>query len=86
MRKLVALVAVAFSAAALADGAATFNAKCKMCHGPEGSGSKMVEKSIAGLPAAEVKNVITQGKGKMKPVAIDNAGEVAAYVAGLKKK
>ena len=86
MRKLVVLAAVAFSTAVMADGAATFNAKCKMCHGPEGAGSKMVEKSIAGVPAADVKKVITQGKGKMKPVAIDNAGEVAAYVAGLKKK
>ncbi len=86
MRKLVvALAAVAFSTAALADGAATFNAKCKLCHGPEGAGSKMVDHSIAGTPADQVKKAITQGKGKMKPVAIDNADEVAAYVAGLKK-
>jgi mono/diheme cytochrome c family protein len=86
MRKLAALFAVAFSTVALADGAATFNSKCKMCHGPEGAGTKMVEKSIAGMPAADVKKVITEGKGKMKAVAIDNADEVAAYVAGLKKK
>ncbi len=86
MRKLVALFAVTFASAALADGAATFNAKCKMCHGPEGAGTKMVEKSIAGTPAPQVKKAITEGKGKMKPVAIDNADEVAAYVAGLKKK
>lgn len=86
MRKLAALLALAFSTVALADGAATFNAKCKMCHGAEGAGTKMVEKSIAGTPAADVKKVITEGKGKMKPVAIDNADEVAAYVAGLKKK
>ena len=86
MRKLAALLALAFSTVALADGAATFNAKCKMCHGAEGAGTKMVEKSIAGTPAADVKKVIAEGKGKMKPVAIDNADEVAAYVAGLKKK
>ena len=86
MRKLVAVFAVAFATAALADGAATYNAKCKMCHGPEGSGSKMVPTSIAGLPAAQVKKVVTEGKGKMKPVAVDNVDEVAAYVSGLKKK
>ncbi len=85
MRKLAVLLALAFSTTALADGAATFSAKCKMCHGPEGSGSKMVPKPIAGTPAADVKKAITEGKGKMKPVAIDNADEVAAYVAGLKK-
>ncbi len=86
MRTLAVLLAVSLSTVALADGAATYSAKCKMCHGPEGAGSKMVEKSIAGTPAAEVKKVIKEGKGKMKPVAIDNADEVAAYVAGLKKK
>ena len=86
MRKLVALIAVAASSTiALADGAATYNAKCKMCHGPEGAGSKMVEKSIAGMPAAQVKKAITEGKGKMKPVKIEDADAVAAYVAGLKK-
>jgi mono/diheme cytochrome c family protein len=85
MRKILALFAAAFATCALADGAATFNSKCKACHGPEGAGSKIAPTPIAGMPAAQVKKAITDGKGKMKPVAIDNADEVAAYVAGLKK-
>jgi mono/diheme cytochrome c family protein len=85
MRKLVFLLAVSISTVALADGAATYAAKCKMCHGPDGAGSKMVPAAIAGMPADTVKKAITEGKGKMKPVKIDNADEVAAYVAGLKK-
>ncbi|WP_176062717.1 c-type cytochrome [Anaeromyxobacter diazotrophicus] len=84
MRTLIAWLAVAVSTVASADGAATYNAKCKMCHGPEGAGSKMVKKPIAGLPAAQVKSAITEGSGTMKPVRIDDADAVAAYVAGLR--
>ncbi len=84
IRKLVAVFAVLFATAAFADGAATFNQKCKGCHGPEGAGKGSI-KSIAGTPADAVKKAIAEGKGKMKPVKIDNADEVAAYVAGLKK-
>ena len=86
MRTLLVLFVLAFSTAALADGAATFSSKCKGCHGPEGAGTKIAPNPIAGTPAEQVKKVITEGKGKMKPVAIDNADEVAASVAGLKKK
>lgn len=85
MRKLAALLALALSTSALADGAATFAAKCKLCHGPEGVGTKMVQKPIAGTPADQVKKAIAEGKGKMKPVAIVDADEVAKYVAGLRK-
>jgi cytochrome c6 len=70
---------------ALADGAETFAKKCALCHGKEGVGGKIVAKSIAGTPKAEVLKAIAEGKGKMKPVKIDDADAVAAYVAGLKK-
>jgi mono/diheme cytochrome c family protein len=86
IRTLAALFALAFSTATFADGAATFNQKCKVCHGPEGSGSKIVQRSIAGTPAAQVKKAVTEGFGKMKPVKIDDVTDVAAYVASLKKK
>lgn len=81
-KAVVAVVAVACSRLASAEGGTTFNAKCEACHG-EGSGSKIVARPIAGLPAADVKKAITEGVGK-KPVAIDNAAEVAAYVSELK--
>jgi hypothetical protein len=31
------------------------------------------------------KKAVTEGKGKMKKVAVDNADEVAKFVEGLKK-
>ena len=82
---ITALFAVAIATSAFADGASTFASKCAMCHGKTGEGAKMYPNPIAGLPAAQVKKVITEGKGKMRPIKIQDADAVAAYVAGLKK-
>ncbi len=84
-RIMAALFTVAFATAAFADGAATYASKCAACHGKQGEGAKMAPNAIAGKSADEVKKVIAEGKGKMKPVKIENADEVAAYVASLKK-
>jgi mono/diheme cytochrome c family protein len=81
-------LAVGFASSAYAEesaAAATYAKKCAMCHGKAGEGAKMAPKPIAGLPTEEVKKAIVEGKGKMKPVKIDDADAVAAYVAGLKK-
>jgi mono/diheme cytochrome c family protein len=83
-RFVTALLVVAFATAAYADGAATYAAKCKICHGASGEGSKMSPEPIKGKPEAAVLKAINEGKGKMKPVKIDNAAEVAKFVAGLK--
>ncbi len=87
-RFLVALVAVAAAASTYAaDGAAVYASKCKMCHGPNGEGTKMGV-AIAGKSAGDVKTAVTQGKGKMKPVKTVEGADldaVAAYVSGLKK-
>jgi mono/diheme cytochrome c family protein len=87
MKRIVAaLFAVAFATAAIADaGADQYAAKCKACHGAAGEGAKMAPNPIAGTDADTVKKVITEGKGKMKPVKVDDADAVAKYVAGLKK-
>ncbi len=88
-RIVIALAAIAFASVAYADGAATYAAKCKMCHGAHGEGTKMAE-AIKGKAAADVKKAITQGvpaangKKEMKAVKIDDADAVAAFVAGLK--
>ncbi|HEX9052305.1 MAG TPA: c-type cytochrome [Anaeromyxobacter sp.] len=83
-RIVIALVAVAFASTAFADGAETFAKKCAACHGKDAGGAGMYKQPIKGKPEADVLKVIKEGKGKMKPVAIDNADEVAKYVAGLK--
>jgi mono/diheme cytochrome c family protein len=59
----------------LADGAATYKAKCAMCHGPDGAGQTTMGKNLKlrDLRSAEVQKQtdaelvkwITDGKGKM---------------------
>jgi len=83
------------AAAGAADGATVYAAKCKNCHGADGTGNpaiaKMMNVTMKPLGAqtdAEVKTAVTAGVGKMKPVAgiaaadVDN---VIAYVHTLKK-
>src|SRR5438477_5622743 len=81
-------------AADAAAGKAVYAAKCKSCHGADGDGNaaiaKMLKVEIKPLSSttADVKKVIVEGQGKMKPVAsvtgadLDN---VVAYVHSLKK-
>jgi mono/diheme cytochrome c family protein len=87
----------AFGAAA--DGKAVFDAKCKSCHGADGSGNptiaKMMKVTLRPLGSAEVqaksdadlKKDITQGNGKMKAqtVTAKQADDVVAYLRTLKK-
>jgi mono/diheme cytochrome c family protein len=78
------LLVVGFAGAAYADGAATYAAKCKMCHGAAGEGTKMAPEPIKGKAEADTLKAINDGKGKMKAVKIDDAADVAKFVAGLK--
>jgi predicted CXXCH cytochrome family protein len=97
---LAALAAgVAFGADAKA-GQAVYDKSCKSCHGPDGTANpaivKMMKVDIRDLKSAEVqartdadlKKVVTQGEGKMKPIAsVKDASldDVVAYVRTLKK-
>ncbi len=87
MKRIVTAFSVlAFATAAYAaDGAAIYAAKCKACHGAHGEGTKMSPNPIAGTSADVVKKTVTEGKGKMKPVKVDDVDAVANYVAGMKK-
>jgi mono/diheme cytochrome c family protein len=85
MRAVLAAATLLLATSAFADGAETFAKKCATCHGKAGVGAKMMPTPIAGMPAATVLKAINEGKGKMKPVKIDDAAAVADYVAGLKK-
>jgi mono/diheme cytochrome c family protein len=81
-------------------GQEAFTKSCKSCHGADGSGNPAIAKAMKvdmkSLGSAEVQaqsdgdiaKIITDGKGKMKPVktvsgpAVDN---VVAYIRTLKK-
>ena len=83
-RILAAVFVLAFATTASADAAATYAAKCKMCHGAAGEGSAMAKAPIKGTAEAKTLKAINEGAGKMKPVKIDDAAAVAKFVAGLK--
>ena len=65
---LLAVLLVSIAGAASADPAATFKAKCAMCHGPDGAGGAMHKASIKGTKEAAVLAAVIDGKGMMKPV------------------
>ncbi len=85
-------------AADAAAGKAVY-AKCKTCHGANGEGNPAMAKifkteikplsdpSVQGMSDADIKKIIMDGKGKMKPVAVSGADldNVVAYVKTLKK-
>ena len=77
-----------------AAGKAIYTAKCRGCHGAEGEGNPNIAKMMKvemkplGESTMDVKKVVTDGQGKMKPIGgltgadLDN---VVAYVHSLKK-
>jgi len=75
-----------------AAGKATYDSKCKMCHGADGKGTPgmvkaMGVKPIGGASADAVKAAVTNGKNKMKPipgVTGKTLDDVAAFVESLK--
>jgi cytochrome c6 len=101
-RKLLPALAIglAFSAAARADGAGDFKAKCAMCHAADGSGSTGTGKAlkVRDLGSADVQAqtdaqltaVITDGKNKMPAykgkLTDDQIKGLVTYVRGLAKK
>lgn len=90
------ILAIGSLSAAAQDAAATYKAKCAMCHGPEGKGGKMGTKDFASpevqaLSDADLAEAISKGKapkmpayeGKLKDAEIK---DLVAYVRGLGKK
>jgi mono/diheme cytochrome c family protein len=83
------------AAASAKDGEAVFTAKCKNCHGADGTGNPAIAKMmnvtmkpLGSQTEAEVKTAVTAGTGKMKPVTTVAGGDldnVIAYVHTLKK-
>jgi mono/diheme cytochrome c family protein len=90
----------ALAAGDAAVGKAVYEKSCKACHGADGTANPAIAKMMKvdikslssadaqGMSDAEIKAIITEGKGKMKPVKTVAAGEVdsvIAYVRTLKK-
>ncbi len=74
-----------------ADGAATFNTKCKACHGPDGKGNpalKMMKPMDTSKSDADLQKVVADGKGKMIPykgkLSDAEISEVVKYLKSLK--
>ena len=94
MGSILALNSTVAWGADAAAGKTVYAAKCKSCHGADGAGNPAIAKAMKvemkplSASTADVKDVITKGQGKMKPIPsvtgadLDN---VVAYVASLKK-
>ncbi len=88
-RTLLALLVVAFAAAARADDAAAlFQKKCVACHGKDGKGSPaglklgVKDLTVTKLSQPQLVDVITNGRNKMTP----NKGKLTdAEIASLAK-
>jgi mono/diheme cytochrome c family protein len=91
--------AATLQAADAKAGEAAYAKSCKSCHGPDGTPNAAVAKmmkvdmkdlksaDIQGMSDADLMKVITDGKGKMKPVASasSSAGDIVAYIRTWKK-
>jgi len=91
---LAAAVSLAGAMCFAQDGAATYKAKCAMCHGPTGTPSAGMAKamgikpisdpSIQALTVAQISATVKNGKGKMKPIAGLTDAQVTAVAAYFK--
>ena len=97
---LFALCATAAFAADAKAGQAIYDKSCKTCHGSDGTPNPAVAKmmkvdmkdlkssDVQALSDDDIKKIITEGKGKMKPVKTISGPaleDVIAYVRSLKK-
>jgi len=95
---IIASVGLAYAGAA--EGKELFTAKCAPCHGANGEGKPAIAKmmgvtqkplgsqEVQAKSDADLKKVILEGQGKMKPVAgvtAKQADDIVAYVRTLKQ-
>jgi cytochrome c6 len=93
------LLSLATSLATAQDAAATYKAKCAMCHGPDGKGSAMGQKmGVHDFTSADVQKetdaqlteIISGGKGKMPAykgkLSDSEIKDLVGYIRSLGKK
>ena len=94
-----AAAASSIQAADVAAGKAAYDKSCKSCHGADGTPNaavaKMMKVDMKDLKSSDVqavsdddlKKIITDGKGKMKPMsaAAASAADIVAYIRTWKK-
>ena len=88
------LIAICSSPAMAQDAAATYKAKCAMCHGPDGKGGKMGTRDFGSAEVkaesdAQLTEIITKGKGKMpaygEKLKENEIKDLVTYIRGLAK-
>src|SRR5437763_7924667 len=88
------LFAVCASSAVAQDAAATYKAKCAMCHTPDGKGGRMGTRDFASPEVkaesdAQLAEIITKGKGKMpaygEKLKENEIKDLVTYIRGLAK-
>jgi len=92
---LTAMAGLGMAAADAAAGQAAYDKSCKSCHGATGVANPSVAKmmkveikdlgssDVQGLSDADLKKVITDGKGKMKGVKSLSAADVNNVIAHI---
>jgi len=93
------LITICSSPAVAQDAAATYKAKCAMCHGPDGKGSAIglkmgthdfTSEDVQKQTDAQLTETITKGKGKMPAydgkLKDTEIKDLVAYIRGLAKK
>ena len=91
---LAATVLLAGAMSFAQDGAATYKAKCAMCHGPTGTPSAGMIKAMGMKPVSDpamqaltvdqIVATVKNGHGKMKPIAGLTDAQVKAVAAYFK--
>lgn len=97
---LVFIAACGLLSAGAPEGKTVFESKCQSCHGPKGEGKAAIakmfkvemqhlgSKEVQSKSDAEIKQIVTSGKGKMPAVAgltEKQKDDVIAYVRTLKE-